>query len=254
MLLQAAVISKEDPSSCRTLAGVFALLKDGRKPRGRQYALPAVLLLCLIAILHGCRNPTQIYQFGKCRPPLLRRLGFRPPHRRRGKNLKPKDALSCPNEDTIATLLRSLDAEEFNAAIAIWVARMLPGQVRAACDGKALKGAEEHVLEVFINDLRLVAWQMPVGEKENELSALEKHLAAILARYPQIKLLTGDAMFCQKTIAQTLLDARRHYFLQLKAPHTTDVALAQHALSQYSRTAPLAFTEGLKGGLMAGSL
>ncbi|CAN5340868.1 hypothetical protein BH09SUM1_BH09SUM1_22870 [soil metagenome] len=253
-MLEQPLASKDDSSSCRTLADVFALLKDARKSKGRQYPLPSVLLLCLVAILHGCRNPTQIYVFGKCRPPLLRRLGFRPPHRRRGMTPKPKDAVACPNEDTIATLLRSLDGEEFNSAIAIWVARMIPRQVHAACDGKALKGAEEHVLEVFINDLRLVAWQMPVGEKENELSSLEKHLAAILARYPQIKLLTGDAMFCQKTLAQTLLDARRHYFLQLKAPHSTDVSLAQHALSQYSRTPPLAITEGLKGGLMAGSL
>jgi hypothetical protein len=240
-----------EPVACRTLADVFALLKDGRKAKGRQYPLPSVLMLCVVAVLSGCRNPTQIYTFGRLRPAMLRRLGFSPPQRRRGLVRKPKDQVSCPNEDTIAKLLGSIDPQDFNSCIALWVARMLPAEVHAACDGKALRGAQEHVLEIFINHLRLVAWQTPVGEKENELSALEKHLADILAQYPQIKLLTGDAMFCQKAIAQVVVEARRQYFLQLKSPHKTDVAIARDALAQYSRTAPLASSEDVRGGLTA---
>lgn len=233
--------------ACATLADVFSLLPDKRGARGRVYPLPSVLLLCVVAVLHGCQNPSQIFAFGRLDPALLRRLGFRPPRRQRGRNPWPRGAVRCPNEDTIAKLLGSVDPEDFNACIAIWVARMLPREARAAVDGKALRGTGEHVLEVFVNDLRLVAWQAPVGEKQNELSALEGSIAGILATYPQLKLLTGDAMFCHKSIAQAVRDARRHYFLQLKHPHATDVGIAQDALRQLSATPALARSEGKRG-------
>jgi len=232
---------------CSTLAEVFSLLRDRRPGRGRVYPLASVLMLCLVAVLHGCQNPSQIFVFGRARPALLERLGFRPPKRQRGKNPWPKGKVRCPNEDTIAKLVGSVDPEDFNSCLVLWFVRLLPGEAHAACDGKALRGTEEHVLEVFINDLRLVVWQMPVGEKENELSALEKHVAGILAKYPQIRLLTGDAMFCQKSIAQAVVEARRHYFLQLKSPHKTDLAIAGEAFSQLSSTPPLARSEEKKG-------
>jgi hypothetical protein len=239
--------------ACATLAEAFARLRDPRSNRGRVYELAPVLMLCVVAVLHGCENPSQIFAFGRCRPQLLRRLGIRPPRRQRGKNPWPKGEVRCPNEDTIAVLLGSVDKEDFNACLALWFARLLPGEAHAACDGKALRGTEEHVLEILVNDLRLVVWQMPVGAKENELSALEAHVADILAKYPQIKLLTGDAMFCQKTIAESVMEARRHYFLQLKSPHKTDVALADHALSQLATKPPLARTEEKRGAGSAAS-
>lgn len=239
--------------SCRTLADAFSRLRDVRGSRGCVYPLPSVLLLCVVAVLHGCRNPSQVFAFGRLRPALLGRLGFLPPRRQRGKNPWPKGEVRCPNEDTIATLLGSVDPHDFNACISQWVARMLPGEAHAACDGKAQRGTEEHVLEVFVNDLRLVVWQAPVGEKENELSALETSIADVLAKYPQIKLLTGDAMFCHKSIARAVHDARRHYFLQLKSPHKTDVATARHALSQLATTPALARTEDKRGEPAAAS-
>jgi hypothetical protein len=170
--------------------------------------------------------------------------------RRRCNNPKPKEAIPCPNEDTITTLLHSIDPADFNDCLALWVTRMLPKTVHAACDGKALRGAEEHVLEIFINDVCFAVWQLPVGKKQNELSTLESAIADILAKYPQIKLLTGDAMFCQKSIAQAAVDARRHYFLQLKSPHKTDVAIAREAIAQYSQTPALDTTQELRGGLL----
>lgn len=228
----------------------LSLLPDPRGTRGRVYPLVPVLLLCLVALLHGCQNPSHIFTFGRLRPALLRRLGFCPPKRRRGKSRPwPQGELRCPNEDTIATLLGSVDPARFNEAIARWIARLLPQDARAAVDGKALCGTEEHVLEVFVNDIRLVAWQMPVEEKANELSTLEQHIGEVLARYPQLRLLTGDAMFCQKTVARAIVTARRHYFLQLKSPHKTDVGTARDALTQLSRTPALATSEGKRGAL-----
>jgi len=254
MSLPAADALVPSSPSCETLAEVFSQLRDARGSHGRVYPFASVLLLCVVAVLHGCKNPSQIFTFGRLRPTLLRRLGFRPTTRQRGRNPWPKGVVRCPNEDTIATLLGSVDPADFNACIALWITRMLPSEVHVACDGKALKGTEEHLLEVFVNDLRLVAWQAPVGEKQNELSTLEKNIADIFARYPQIKLLTGDAMFCQKTIASAVIDARRDYFLQLKSPHKSDVKIARQALSQLAVTPSLARTEEKRGDPTAANL
>lgn len=235
-------------SACPTLLECFSKLPDRRKPRGLQHPLPAILSLCLVALLNGCKNPTQIFVFGKSRAGLLSRLGFRPPKQRRGP--KPEGGISCPNEDTIAATLRRVTPDEFNSCIGAWLAGQLPARVEAACDGKALRGTEEHVLEILVNKLCLVVWQFPVGEKENELSALEAKLAAILAAFPQLKLLTGDAMFCHKSIARILVEARRHYLLQLKSPHKTDVEIARYAMWQLAKsTAPLASATEKRGAL-----
>jgi hypothetical protein len=82
------------------------------------------------------------------------------------------------------------------------------------------------------------------------VSALEASLGAILAQYPQIRLLTGEAMFCQKSIARIIHEARRHYFLQLKSPHQTDVEIASDTLKQcLIGEPPQARTEDKRGAL-----
>jgi hypothetical protein len=52
----------------------------------------------------------------------------------------------------------------------------------AVIDGKALRGTDYYVLSLFVNDLCHVAWQEDIGKKENEQSALERILPAILER------------------------------------------------------------------------
>lgn len=94
---------------------------------------------------------------------------------------------------------------------------MLLGGQRASIDGKALRGTGDYVLSVFIGDLRQTVWQENVGSKENELSALERSLPVILKRLKEIKLFSGDAAFCHKSIARELARAKRDYILQLKA-------------------------------------
>jgi hypothetical protein len=63
---------------------------------------------------------------------------------------------------------------------------------------------------------------------------------------------TGDVMFCHKTIARALVEARRDYFLQLKAPHKTDVAIAKTAFGQLMTLPPLATDSGEKRGVQTG--
>jgi len=117
---------------------------------------------------------------------------------------------------------------------------MVKRGAQAAIDGKALRGTKDYVLSVFVNDICQVVWQEDVGSKENELSCLERSISAILSNYPNLRLFTGDAAFCHKSIARCLIQAKRDYFLQLKAPHATDVTLAKRAFAQLRETPALA--------------
>lgn len=230
------------------LLEVFSSLKSSRDPRGTIYPLAATLALVLIALLAGCKNPSQIYAFAQAHPALLPKLGFGP--RKRPRKSENKGRLSAPNEDTLQAILASVDHQQLNEKLAQFLGRMVRRGERAAIDGKALRGSDDYVLSVFVNDLCQVAWQEDVGEKENELKVLERALPDILAKYPHLKLFTGDAAFCHKTIARALVAARRDYFLQLKAPHATDVALATDSFTQItSGSPPLARSEEKRGAL-----
>ena len=146
--------------------------------------------------------------------------------------------IQCPGRITLGRLLAGVDGGQFNQLFARWMGRMLVGSERASIDGKALRGADPCVLSVFVNGLRQTVWRVDVGDKENELPALERALPEILAHYKEIKLFSGDAAFCPKPIARELAKARRDYILQLKASQPTDISLAQDSFARIADACP----------------
>lgn len=244
-----AAEDRERRHAC-SLREAFDSIPEVRKPKGLRHPLGALLALATVAILAGCKNPSQIHHFGVVNPRWLERLGFRPPKRPRRKENRGR--VRAPNEDTISSVFAKIPVSALNQALARWVASRLRWGATANLDGKALRGADDHVLSVFIGQIGQVAWQETVGTKENELSALERAIATVLAHYSGVRLWTGDAMFCQKTIARALVEARRDYFLQLKAPHKTDVSIAQTVFAQLMTLPPLATDLGKKRGGQTG--
>lgn len=87
---------------------------------------------------------------------------------------------------------------------------------------------------------------------ENELSALLRILPTLLARLSKVSLFSTDAGFCHKEVARLLVEKKRDYLLQLKAPHTTDVAVAKGAFEQLTRLPPCASTVEKRGARAAG--
>jgi hypothetical protein len=247
MMHAAAAAVPADPESVTyCLLDVFSTIQSHRDPRGTIYPVCAVLALVLIALLSGCKNPSQIYAFGQAQPQLLPKLGFRP--RRRPRRAERKGLITAPNEDTIGNILKSISPGELNEKFTLFLGRMVARGAVAAVDGKALRGSQDHVLSVFVNEIGQVVWQEDVGAKENELRTLERALPRILEKYPQLKLLSGDAGFCHKSIARQLVKARRDYLLQLKAPHGTDLALARDSFAQLTAATPsLARSEDKRG-------
>jgi hypothetical protein len=208
----------------RSLADVFASIPDPRKPRGVRHPLGALLSLTVVGLLCGAENPEQISRFAANHPDLLAPLGFRPPKRARVASRR--GVIAPPSNDMVARALALVDGAMLNRCLGEWLGRLVAPREMAAIDGKALRGQGDHVLSVYCPSLAHVLWQEGVGEKENELSALLRILPQLLDMLAKVRLFTGDAGFCHKAVAAILVEKRRDYLLQLKAPHTTDVRLA----------------------------
>jgi len=86
-----------------------------------------------------------------------------------------------------------------------------------AVDGKTAKqGLDEngrplHRLNAFVHDLQAVVGQWSTGsEKTNEPTLLRRHLEELLDTYPMFQLITGDAIFAQRPLAELICTKMRY--------------------------------------------
>lgn len=190
-----------------SLRDALSGLDDPRSRHGRRY--PLVPLLCLVAVglLLGRKSLDGIAKLRRdYGPGLLLALGF---NSGRG-----------PSADALSRLLRRLDAAAFEAALAGWVAARLPAGATHVClDGKTACGSRDgdvpghHLLAAYAPEARAVLGQVRVDAKTNEHKAA-LGLVGVLPLGG--KVVTGDAMFCQKEVAEAIRDAGADYVLVVK--------------------------------------
>jgi hypothetical protein len=182
-------------------------LPDPRDPRGCIHPLPSILALTTVAILAGNTSLEAIAQFGRDHGPALAfALGFR-----RAKT---------PAKSTFSELFRLLDAAAFEALLAAWARdhHAEAGEV-IAIDGKVLKGSRDgqapglHLLSAFVPKTKAVLAQLPVEASTNEHKAALR-LLGILPLAGQV--VTGDAMFTHRDVAQAIRDGGGDYLLVVK--------------------------------------
>jgi len=189
----------------------FSDLPDCRQFAKVKYPLAEVLLLCLLAVIAGAETITDIARFGEKKLALLRR--FRP--FREG----------TPTHDHLGDILATLDADQFQRCFVAWVASLIgvPEGV-VAIDGKTVrrsKGAGKdaiHMVSAFAARQRLVMGQVKVADKANEIVAIPKLLDMLAIEGAVV---TIDAMGCQRTIAQKIVDKKADYILALKGNQGT---------------------------------
>jgi hypothetical protein len=135
-----------------------------------------------------------------------------------------RDAPPCAT--TFSRTLAKCRIADFQAALALWLQAQLaesPTRGAVAVDGKTAKQAIDddgdplHMLNAFVHDLQAVVGQWSTGaEKTNEPTLLRRHLAELLDAYPMLRLVTGDAIFAQRPLAELLTSRGCDYLLQVK--------------------------------------
>src|SRR5260221_2160964 len=203
----------EKPSTV-ALLDHFADVPDPRIARHRWHKLSDILVIAVCAVLCGAESYPASEDFGQEREEWLRQFLELPE--------------GIPSHDTFNRVLRLLDPVEFQACFLRWmqaVAEVTAGEV-VAIDGKALrrsfaKGTGKraiHMVSAWASENGAVLGQRKVDTKSNEITAIPD-LLDLLALNGCI--VTIDAMGCQRTIAQKIVDQGADYVLALKGNQPT---------------------------------
>jgi hypothetical protein len=185
-----------------SLREVLARVPDPRERSGRRHPLPVILALAVAASLCGYKGPTAIAEWSRHYGlELARALGL--------------TRAQPPCAATFCNVFRRLDRGALEAALATWaqgiLAQLPPAQGALeplAIDGKTLRGSAQqgaldvHLLSVLAQRLGLTLFQQAVSDKTNEIGAIQDVLAALVLKG---RVVTVDALLCQKEIAQTIV-------------------------------------------------
>lgn len=186
----------------------LAELTDPRGRNGRQYPMVGLLTLCLVAILAGHTSPEAIAPFGRLRQKRLgHALGFR------------NGNMPCAN--TIAGLLRELDADHLDRIIGAWLADRHPeGWEHLALGGKRLCGSREgevpgtHLLAAYAPHASAVIAQMTAEATTNEHKAALRLLDVLPSLGGTV--VTADAMFTHADVCAAIQQKHGDYILYAK--------------------------------------
>lgn len=196
-----------------SVRSVLRQIPDPRGRKGRLHRLEAIVGLMLLSMLSGRRGMLAAHRLGRGLPRReLNRLGFR------------RDRAS-PCHATLTETLRILDPDAMERAFShIAIAKsddqgdvVSPRQI--AIDGKTLRGSKdadgraEHVLSAFCSAL-----EQSVGHVSSRGKGMEIPDALRLLDKIDLtgKVMTGDAIFCQKTITSKIVAKGGEYVLPVK--------------------------------------
>ena len=211
-----------------TLLTIFATLPDPRRRQGLRFSLPAILTLAVAAILSNHLSVLAIAEWGTTqRRDLLHALGF-------------PDGVT-PHQSTLQRLFRKLNPDRLSAAFTRYFAAVPSsastdgcprGSQGVALDGKAQRGrlafdapgCPVHALSAFLHEHGIVLAHEPIDtDEQTDKAEAELTVApALIARLDwRGRVLTGDALFCQRTLCHQVLDAGGDYLLIVKANQPT---------------------------------
>lgn len=200
--------------SPKRLVAIMSSVPDPRVARTRVHKLVDILVVALLAMINGADGWEDISDFAEVREDWLR--GF----------LELPGGVPCA--DTFRRVFEAIDPRTFGQCLAKIIADLsaeLQGKV-VAIDGKTLRGSFDrrrglsalHVVSAWVAEGGITLGQIVTEEKSNEITAIPELLKTIDVRGATVTL---DAMGCQKTIAEAIIDGGADYALALKDNHPT---------------------------------
>jgi len=231
--------------SVASLHAAFASVPDPRRAQGRRFALPALLTLAVAAILANHLTEQAIAEWGADQSRAVKQaLGF------------PRGI--TPHQSTLQRLFRRLDPAALATALTRYfdppAAGERPrGSQGVAVDGKAQRGrlpfearagCPVHALTAFCHDHAVVLAQEAIRSTADKAEAELTVAPALLARLDWAgRVLTGDALFCQRRVCDQVLAAGGDYLLVVKENQPTlydDLRLLFDPPTGVRRTPPAA--------------
>ncbi len=201
------------------LITAFAAVSDPRCRQGRRFTVAAMLTLSLAAMLANHLSPFAIAAWGAEQDVASKRaMGF-------AKGV-------TPHSSTFARLFRRLDPAVLSSALTDHSAMHDPpdpqrrGAAGVAIDGKAQRGRlafasvagyPVHALTACTHDAAAVLAQEEIASHADKARAELSVAPRLIARLDwQGRVLTGDALFCQRNLCAQVCDAGGDYLIIVK--------------------------------------
>lgn len=188
----------------------FETLEDPRlSNHNKRHNLEDILVITILGVICGADNWVEISEFGHSKENWLSTF-LELPH-------------GIPSHDTFGRVFSLLDAQQFEACFTAWIQSLsidLSGEV-VAIDGKTLRGSGNrrqgqrplHLVSAWASDQGLILGQVQTEAKSNEITAIPELLKMLDLKGSTVTL---DAMGCQTSIAQNIIDQEAEYVLNLK--------------------------------------
>jgi len=187
----------------------FSIIPDPRVDRCKKYPLIEILFLCMVAVIADAGGWEEVEDFGIDRRDWLRQF-------------LPYDN-GIPGHDAIARVMSRLNPKALQSSFMNWmkdVVELTEGQV-IAIDGKTVRRSFKdgnrrsaiHMVSAFATANSVVLGQVKVDEKSNEITAIPELLDLLAIKGC---IITIDAMGCQTSIAEKIIDRKGDYVLAVK--------------------------------------
>ena len=220
---------------CRSLMEALQKVPDPRA-QNTQFRIGSVLAIVAMAILSGHREIAAIQRFGwRLKQPQRAKLSL--PFKRGTRVRK------IPSYNVYYEVLSRLDLDAFARILGEWLqaqAGTLPASL--AMDGKMVRETVG-VLSLVDHDTGVPQTMTRISKKEGEGKRCEMKSAATVIKDCSVldgKLITADALHCQKETAQDICEKGGDYLIQVKGNRKK---LHRHAKKTMASASPLLSTQ-----------
>lgn len=191
-----------------SINNLFVGLADPRVERTKQHPLESILYIVLCGTISGVDSWIGYQDYAEEHFEILSSFIDLPN--------------GVPSHDTISRVIESLDVEEFSSCFESFVSK-LSSQVQSmiSIDGKTLRGSHDakegvktkHIVSAWANECKLFLAQEKVDDKSNEITTIPRLLNRLDL---QGRIVTLDAMGCQRDICAQIIDSKGDYVISLK--------------------------------------
>jgi hypothetical protein len=195
------------PEPVMTLWSTLHTVSDHRRGQGKRHDLPILLTLAILALCSGHTSYQAMQEWCvNYQENILDQVPFLAGH--------------MPNSATFHRVFANLDTEAFEEVIGNWLQAITPLEKGEGIglDGKSLHGTTLHLVSAFAHLAREVLFEQGTGTKGKELVVGPEVLTHITVKD---HIVTGDALFTQKTLCQQIEKAQGGYVFRVKGNQDT---------------------------------
>lgn len=189
----------------------FAEVSDFRVKGRCLHELTDILLIVLLGTLADCSDFPEIEDYAKDKEAFLR------------EELGLLLLSGIPSEDTLSRVVRFLKPTELEKSLRSACKEILETveQKHIRIDGKEMRGtipfgkkhATVQVVSAWLSEESISFGQVEVAKKSNEITAIPRLLEALDC---EGGIITIDAIACQKTIVEKIIEKKADYIIALK--------------------------------------